>query len=63
MKRIILIKTIKIKILINIITFYILNSNILFLLFLSNMNKLKVKFNNLKNIFILKKKKILIICK
>ena len=41
------------------IIFYILNSNILFLLFLSNINKLKIKFNNLKNIFILKKKYLL----
>jgi len=52
MKRITLIKIIKIKILINIITFHILNLNILFLLFLGNINKLKIKFNNLKNIFI-----------
>ena len=42
----------EIKILINIIIFYMLNSNILFLLFLSNINKLKVKFDNLKNILI-----------
>ena len=52
MKRIILIKIIEIKILINIIIFYILNSNTLFLLFLNDINKLKVKFNNLKNILI-----------
>jgi len=41
-----------IETLINIITFYMLNSNILFLLFLNDINKLKVKFDNLKNIFI-----------
>jgi len=55
--KIILIKIIKVKILINIIIFYILNLNILFLLSLNNINKLKIKFNNLKNIFIQKKKK------
>jgi len=52
MKKTTLVKIINIKILINIITFYILNLNISFLLFLGNINKLKIKFNNLKNIFI-----------
>jgi len=52
MKKVILVKIVKIKILISIITFYILNSNTLFLLFLGDMNKLKIKFNNLKNILI-----------
>jgi len=42
----------EIEILINIIIFYVLNLNILFLLFLNNINKLKVKFDNLKNILI-----------
>jgi len=45
-------KVILVEILINIITFYILNLNILFLLFLGNMNRLGIKFNNLKNILI-----------
>jgi len=52
MKKITLIKIINVKILISVITFYILNSNTLFLLSLNNINKLKIKFNNLKNIFI-----------
>jgi len=52
MRGVILIGIVKIEILINVIIFYILNLNILFLLFLSDMNKLKVKFDNLKNIFI-----------
>jgi len=52
MKGATLVKIVKIKILISIITFYILNLNISFLLFLNNINKLKIKFNNLKNIFI-----------
>ena len=42
----------EIKILINIIIFYVLNLNILFLLFLDNINKLEVKFDNLENVFI-----------
>ena len=52
MKRIILVGIMEIEILINIIIFYVLNLNILFLLFLNNINKLKVKFDNLKNILI-----------
>jgi len=56
MKKITLAKIIKVKILINIITFYVLNLNILFLLFLGDINRLKIKFNNLENIFIQKKK-------
>ena len=56
MRRVTLIKIINIEILISIITFHILNLNILFLLFLSNINKLEIKFDNLKNIFIFKKK-------
>ena len=52
MGKIILVEIIKVEILINIIIFYVLNLNILFLLFLGNINKLKIKFNNLKNIFI-----------
>ena len=52
MEKIILIEIVNVKIPINVIIFYVLNSNILFLLFLGNINKLKVKFNNLKNIFI-----------
>jgi len=47
-----LIKIINVEILINIITFYILNLNTSFLLFLGDINKLEIKFNNLKNIFI-----------
>jgi len=52
MRRIILIEIINVKILISVIIFYVLNSNTLFLLFLSDINRLKVKFDNLKNIFI-----------
>ena len=47
-----LVRIINVKILIDIIIFYVLNLNILFLLFLGNINRLKIKFNNLKNIFI-----------
>ena len=52
MGKVILVKIIKIKILINVIIFYMLNLNILFLLFLNDINRLEIKFNNLENIFI-----------
>jgi len=52
MKKITLIKIINVKTLINIITFYILNLNTPFLLSLNNINKLKIKFDNLENILI-----------
>ena len=52
MKGITLVEIMDVKILINIIIFYVLNLNILFLLFLGNIDKLEIKFNNLENIFI-----------
>ena len=52
MRKITLVKIVNVKILINIIIFYVLNLNTLFLLFLSDINKLKIKFDNLENVFI-----------
>ena len=44
-----LIEKLTINSLINRIDFYIMQTNISFLLYLSNMNKLKIYLNNLKN--------------
>ena len=45
------IKVLRILIFIGIITFYIININILFFIYFNNINKFNVKFDNLKNIY------------
>ena len=56
-----LISSIIINILIGDIDFYIINTNILFLLYLTNLDKKKTFFNNVKNILISVSKQLLII--
>ncbi|KAI3542419.1 hypothetical protein CSPX01_06897 [Colletotrichum filicis] len=48
-KKIVALSIIKIKIYFRIITFYILFINTLFLLYLKNINRLSIIFNNIKN--------------
>ena len=49
---IIFIGILRILISISIIIFYIININILFFIYFNDINKLNIKFNNLKNIII-----------
>ena len=56
-------ETVDVNTLLDIITFYVLSTNTLFLFYIKDMNAIGVKLYNLRNILVQKSKVVSVVCK